>query len=44
MHSTRIFAALIFAVGTAATCGKDLYGAEAQRREVSVTIRIANLI
>jgi len=27
-----------------ATCGKDLYGAEAQRREVSVTIRIANLI
>jgi len=29
---------------SAATCGKDLYGAEAQRREVSVTIRIANLI
>ena len=29
---------------TAATCGKDLYGSEAQRREVSVTIRIANLI
>jgi type IV pilus assembly protein PilV len=27
----------------AATCGKDLYGNEAQRREVNVTIRIANL-
>ena len=27
----------------AATCGKDLYGSDAQRREVSVTIRIANL-
>ena len=27
----------------AATCGKDLYGNDAQRREVSVTIRIANL-
>src|SRR5438067_13561163 len=24
MHSTRIFAVLIFAVGTAATCGKEL--------------------
>ncbi|HEX9432387.1 MAG TPA: type IV pilus modification protein PilV [Burkholderiales bacterium] len=28
---------------SAATCGKDQYGAEAQRREVSVTIRIASL-
>jgi len=27
----------------AATCGKDLYGSEPQRREVSVTIRIATL-
>jgi len=27
----------------AATCGKDLYGPDAQRREVSVTVRIANL-
>lgn len=26
-----------------ATCGKDLYGAEAQRREVSVTLMIATL-
>lgn len=26
-----------------ANCGKDLYGNDAQRREVSVTIRIANL-
>ncbi len=28
---------------TAATCGKDLYGAEAQRREVNVTLMIASL-
>jgi type IV pilus assembly protein PilV len=28
---------------TSATCGKNLYGNEAQRREVSVTVRIANL-
>jgi hypothetical protein len=27
-----------------ATCGKDQYGSEPQRREVSVTVRIANLI
>ena len=27
----------------AATCGKDLYGNEAQRREVNITVRIANL-
>jgi len=27
----------------AATCGKDLYGNDAQRREVNITIRIANL-
>lgn len=27
----------------AATCGKDLYGPDAQRREVSVTVRIATL-
>lgn len=28
---------------TAATCGKDLYGAETQRREVNVTLMIASL-
>ena len=28
---------------TAATCGKDLYGTETQRREVSTTVRIAVL-
>jgi type IV pilus assembly protein PilV len=28
---------------TAATCGKNQYGAEAQRREVSIIVRIANL-
>lgn len=28
----------------AATCGKDQYGSEPQRREVSVTVRIATLI
>ena len=28
----------------AATCAKDLYGADTQRREVSVTVRIASLI
>jgi len=28
----------------AATCGKDLYGSEPQRREVSTTVRIAILI
>jgi hypothetical protein len=28
---------------TSATCGKDLYGAETQRREVSITIMIASL-
>jgi hypothetical protein len=27
-----------------ATCGKDQYGSEPQRREVSVIVRIANLI
>lgn len=27
----------------AATCGKDLYGNDAQRREVNITVRIANL-
>ncbi|MDH3319246.1 MAG: type IV pilus modification protein PilV [Betaproteobacteria bacterium] len=27
----------------AATCGKNLYGSDAQRREVSVTVRIATL-
>jgi type IV pilus assembly protein PilV len=27
----------------AATCGKSLYGSEAQRREVNVVVRIANL-
>ncbi|MGH6770645.1 MAG: type IV pilus modification protein PilV [Xanthobacteraceae bacterium] len=27
----------------AATCAKDLYGPDAQRREISVTVRIANL-
>lgn len=27
----------------AATCGKDLYGPDTQRRELSVTVRIANL-
>jgi type IV pilus assembly protein PilV len=27
----------------AATCGKDLYGPDTQRREISVTVRIANL-
>ena len=26
-----------------ATCGKNLYGTEAQRREVNMTVRIANL-
>lgn len=30
-------------VDAAATCGKDQYGSEAQRREVSITFRIANL-
>jgi type IV pilus assembly protein PilV len=30
-------------VDPAATCGKNLYGSEAQRREVNVTVRIANL-
>lgn len=28
---------------TAATCGRTLYGAEGQRREVNITVRIANL-
>lgn len=28
---------------SAATCGKDLYGTETQRREVNVTLMIANL-
>lgn len=31
------------AADAAATCGLNLYGAEAQRREVSVTVEIANL-
>ena len=30
-------------VDTAATCGRDQYGSEALRREVSITFRIANL-
>lgn len=28
---------------TAATCGKDLYGSEAERREVNITLMIASL-
>lgn len=31
------------AADAAATCGRNLYGSEAQRREVNVTVRIANL-
>jgi type IV pilus assembly protein PilV len=31
------------AADAAATCGKNLYGSEPQRREVNVTVRIANL-
>ena len=31
------------AADAAATCGLNLYGTETQRREVSITVRIANL-